>query len=320
MNNESKARIERKISRELGELRQYLEDESVTEIMLNPNGTIMIERNGANAGMIKSPAKMMPDEAKLLMCSIATYNGTAITKNTPLLKATMPGGQRFQGMIEPIVTAPAFTIRCNRSCSLSLDDYVPNRMSNAHAERLRQAITLRENMLISGGTGSGKTTLTTALLKELVRLCPEDRITIMEDTKEIKIETDNVVDELASEEVSMSDLLAANLRMRPDRIILGETRGDDSYDLLKSWNTGHPGGICTLHANNARSALSRLETLILASETTKNLSIQAVRSAIAEAVDMVVHMVKTNKGPILSEIILVKGLELHGDYRTESIM
>jgi len=321
MNLESKKRLEDKISRELGELRQYLAEDSIVEIMRNPNGNIMVERGGAcGGGIIKTQVKISDDEAMLLMSSIATYNGTFLNRKNPLLKATMPWGQRFQGMIEPIVTSPAFTIRCPRSYSLTLDNYVPQRMSKHNAERLRAAIINRENMLISGGTGSGKTTLTAALLKELVTICPEDRITIMEDTKELKIESDNIVDELTSEEVSMSDLLAANLRMRPDRIILGETRGNDSYDLLKSWNTGHPGGICTIHANSGKSALSRLETLILGAESTKNLTITAVRSAIAEAVNIVVHMQKTHTGPKLAEMVIVKGLELNGDYRFESII
>lgn len=317
MISENKKRLIAKIENELGPLFDYLKDETVIEIMLNPDGRILVEKYGS--GIVPTDITMSREKALLLMGSVADYNGTAINKNNPLLKATMPWGQRFQGMQEPVVEAPAFTIRCNRSCSLTLDDYVPVRLSREAAEMLKRALVDRKNILVSGGTGSGKTTLTSALLKELSVLCPNDRLTIMEDTREITVASKNVVYQLAGDQVSMTDLLAANLRMRPDRIILGETRGSDAYDLLMSWNTGHPGGICTLHANTALSALARFETLILVAGTAQNLTIPAVRSLIANAVDIVIHIEKSVAGPIIKEILSVKGLNLEGGYVTEDI-
>lgn len=309
--------LSKKITGELGLINDFLEDEEVTEIMLNPTGEVLIEKYGC--GILPTGIKISREKALLLMGSIADYNGTVINRGNPLLKGTMPGGQRFQGMQEPVVEAPAFTIRCNRSCALSLDDYVPQRLSQECAEMLRGALINKKNILVSGGTGSGKTTLTSALLKELSKLCPNERLTVMEDTREIAVASKNVVYQLATDDVTMSDLLAANLRMRPDRIILGETRGGDAYDLLMSWNTGHPGGICTLHANTALSALARFETLILVAGTAQNLTIPAVRSLIASAVDIVIHIEKTISGPIVKEVLSVDGLNVEGNYVTKGL-
>lgn len=306
-----------KIEGELGPLNEFFYDETITEIILNPSGEVIVEKYGC--GMLPTNIKISREKALLLMGSIADYNGTIVNREKPLLKGAMPGGQRFQGMQEPVVEAPAFTIRCNRSCSLTLDDYVPQRFSQECADFLRDALISKKNILVSGGTGSGKTTLTSALLKELAKLCPNDRLTIMEDTREIVVSSKNVVYQLATDEVTMSDLLAANLRMRPDRIILGETRGGDAYDLLMSWNTGHPGGICTLHANTALSALARFETLILVAGTAQNLTIPAVRSLIASAVDIVIHIDKTVTGPIVKDVLSIEGLNIEGNYMTKGV-
>lgn len=313
MREEYRERIADKIRREFAPIAQYLNDPTVVEIMLNADGSIWTDR--LREGMKKTETILSRDRALLLMGSIAKLNSTNITEKEPLLKASMPDGQRFQGMIEPVVTAPVFAIRCIRACNLTLADYVPERMSEKMAELLRGALVDKKNIIVSGGTGSGKTTLTTALLRELANLCPEDRIAIMEDTREISIEAKNVIFELANKDVSMCDLLAANLRMRPDRIILGETRGAEALDLLKSWNTGHPGGICTLHANSAMSALARFETLILEAQ---NLSIPYIRSLISDAVNLVVHIQRDRKkGPIVQEIIEVNGMDIEGNYKTK---
>ena len=317
MREEYRERIAEKIRREFAPIAAYLDDPAVVEVMLNADGSIWID--SLKEGMKITDTKIARDRALLLMGSIARLNSKSITEKEPLLKATMPDGQRFQGMIEPVVSAPVFAIRCNRARNISLEDYVPLRMSGQMADLLRSALVEKKNIIVSGGTGSGKTTLTAALLKELAVLCPEDRIAIMEDTREINIDAKNVVFELANDDVSMCDLLAANLRMRPDRIILGETRGAEALDLLKSWNTGHPGGVCTLHANSAMSALARFETLILEAQ---NLSISYIRSLISDAVNLIVHIQRDRKlgGPIVQEIIEVNGIDLEGNYKTKVLM
>ena len=315
MREEYRERIAAKINRESEIIRPFLDDPTVVEIMLNEDKSIWIDR--LQHGMTKTGAVFDRDQAMLLIGSIARYNDRSVNEMQPLLKAAMPGGQRFQAAVEPVVSAPIFSIRCNRACSFRLDDYIPQRMTSEMGKYLKDALAAKKNILVSGGTGSGKTTLTTALLMELFDVAPDDRIVVMEDTREIALASANVVYLKSSDEVTMCDLLAAVLRLRPDRIIVGEIRGKEALDLLKAWNTGHPGGVCTLHANSAISALSRFESLILEAQ---NLSIPFIRSLISDAVDIIVQIQRDKKlGPIVSQIISVNGMTLDGQYRLDEI-
>jgi len=316
MSAESQKRVATKIQAELKDLYEYLvSDNTMIEFMLNSDGHIWIDQ--LEHGMSKTSIVFSPDAAILLMSSIATYNGTVINKENPLLKASLPWGQRFQGMIPPVVSAPVFTIRKHSSRRFTLDDYIPQRMPLEIANLLREALTKRLNIIISGSTGSGKTTLGSAMLSELSVLCPEDRVVIMEDTSELDCLNPNKVNELATNGITMRDLLSANLRMRPDRIILGETRGGEALDLLKSWNTGHPGGICTLHANSAQSALSRFEQLILEAQ---DINISYLRSLVADAVDIIVHTERDhNIGPKVAQVVKVTGINTDARYETQTL-
>lgn len=316
MSIESQKRIAEKIHAEFGDVNDLLNSENgINDIMLNSDGYIWLDT--LEQGMSKTTISFSADAAILLMSSIATYNGSIINKAHPLLKASLPGGQRFQAMIPPIVSAPVFTIRKHTTKRYSLNDYVPLRMPAEIANILREALVRRLNIIISGGTGSGKTTLGSAMLSELSRLCPDDRVIIMEDTSELTCLNTNQVNELATNGVSMRDLLAANLRMRPDRIILGETRGPEALDLLKSWNTGHPGGICTLHSNSAMSALSRFEQLTLEAQ---DINIAYLRSLISDAVDIIVHTERDHKiGPKVVQVVKVTGLSLDAKYETQTL-
>ena len=316
MSAESQKRVATKIQAELKDLYEYLvSDNTMIEFMLNSDGHIWIDQ--LEHGMSKTSIVFSPDAAILLMSSIATYNGTVINKENPLLKASLPWGQRFQGMISPVVSAPVFTIRKQSSRRFTLDDYIPQRMPLEIANLLREALTKRLNIIISGSTGSGKTTLGSAMLSELSVLCPEDRVVIMEDTSELDCLNPNKVNELATNGITMRDLLSANLRMRPDRIILGETRGGEALDLLKSWNTGHPGGICTLHANSAQSALSRFEQLILEAQ---DINISYLRSLVADAVDIIVHTERDhNIGPKVAQVVKVTGINTDARYETQTL-
>lgn len=316
MSIESQKRIAVKIQAELSEVNDLLNNENnIIEVMLNSDGNIWTDT--LEHGMSKTSATFSPDAALLLMSSVATYNGSIINKAHPLLKASLPWGQRFQAMIPPIVSSPVFTIRKHSSKRYSLEDYVPLRMTAQCADMLRDALCRRLNIIISGGTGSGKTTLGSAMLCELSMLCPEDRVIIMEDTSELVCHNTNKVNELAANGVSMRELLAANLRMRPDRIILGETRGPEALDLLKSWNTGHPGGICTLHSNSALSALARFEQLTLEAQ---DINIAYLRSLISDAVDIIVHTERDSKiGPRVMQIVRVNGMTLDAKYETQTL-
>lgn len=312
MREEYRERIAAKISREAVKIQSYLDDPTVVEVMLNADESVWVDR--LQYGLTKTDVTFDRDQAMLLIGSIARYNDTSVNDTQPLLKASMPGGQRFQAAIEPVVSAPIFSIRCNRVCSFRLDDYIPARMTKEMEKILRDALITKKNILVSGGTGSGKTTLTTALLQELSDVAPDDRIVVMEDTREITLSSANVVYLKSSDEVTMCDLLAAVLRLRPDRIIVGEIRGKEALDLLKAWNTGHPGGVCTLHANSAQSALSRFESLILEAQ---NLSIPFIRSLVSDAVDIIVHIQRNKKtGPVVMQIVGVNGMTLDGQYIT----
>lgn len=304
------------VHKELGPINDLLEDDSVIEIMYNPDGTLWVER--LSSGMDKSTISFTPEKADLLMRAVAHYNNESIGPKSPLLTASLPTGERFQGFMPPTVTSPAFCIRCNRSCNISLSQYVPRSMTPHTKQILMEALRTRKNIIVSGGTSSGKTTLTSALLSELQEIAPHDRIAIMEDTAEIQIRHDNVVPEKTSREATMTALLAANMRMRPDRIILGEIRGPEAFALLKAWNTGHPGGISTLHANSALSALARFETLILEAQ---DVSIPFIRSLIADAVDIVVQIERRpGSAPFISEVIQVCGITPEITYITKNLL
>ncbi|RUV80319.1 P-type conjugative transfer ATPase TrbB, partial [Mesorhizobium sp. M1A.F.Ca.IN.020.32.1.1] len=201
------------------------------------------------------------------------------------------GGHRFEGLLPPVVAAPTFTIRRRASRLIPLDDYVKAKvMTTRQADIIRNAIASRLNVVISGGTGSGKTTLANAVIAEIVETAPEDRILILEDTAEIQCAAENAVALHTSDTIDMARLLKSTMRLRPDRIIVGEVRDGAALTLLKAWNTGHPGGVTTIHSNSAMSALRRLEQL------TAEASQQPMQEVIAEAVDLVVSIERTGRG------------------------
>ncbi|TIS04647.1 MAG: P-type conjugative transfer ATPase TrbB, partial [Mesorhizobium sp.] len=204
----------------------------------------------------------------------------------------------------PVVSAPTFTIRRRASRLIPLDDYVAKRvMTEDQASVLRSAIASRLNIVICGGTGSGKTTLANAVIAEIVQHSPDDRVVILEDTTEIQCAAENAVCLHTSDTVDMARLLKSTMRLRPDRIILGEVRDGAALTLLKAWNTGHPGGVTTVHSNTALSALRRLEQL------TSEASQQSMREVIGEAVDLVVSIERTRQGRRVGEIIHVKSFD-----------
>ncbi|WP_038945258.1 P-type conjugative transfer ATPase TrbB, partial [Bradyrhizobium japonicum] len=210
------------------------------------------------------------------------------------------------------VKAPAFTIRRRASRLIPLDDYVKGRvMTERQADIIRNAVASRLNIVISGGTGSGKTTLANAVIAEIAETAPDDRILILEDTAEIQCPAENVVALHTSDTVDMARLLKSTMRLRPDRIVVGEVRDGAALTLLKAWNTGHPGGVATVHANTAESALRRLEQL------SAEASQQSMREVIGEAVDLIVSIERTAKGRVLRDILHVEGF-VNGRYQTES--
>ncbi|UXT61466.1 P-type conjugative transfer ATPase TrbB (plasmid) [Agrobacterium fabrum] len=306
----SHPRLVRKLQEALGDqLCVALEDATVVEIMLNPDGRLFIERLGhgvAEAGV------MTPAAAEVVIGSVAHALQSEADDERPIISGELPiGGHRFEGLLPPIVSGPAFTIRRRASRLIPLNDYVSSKvMTEAQVSAIRSAIDSRMNIIISGGTGSGKTTLANAIIAEIVSAAPEDRMVILEDTAEIQCAAENAVCLHTSDTVDMARLLKSTMRLRPDRIIVGEVRDGAALTLLKAWNTGHPGGVTTIHSNTAMSALRRLEQL------TAEASQQPMQEVIGEAVDLVVSVERTGKGRRVREVIHIEGYR-NNHYQTK---
>lgn len=304
-------RLVRKLQDALGEtVCSALEDPSVVEIMLNPDGRLFIERLGQG---IDSMGQLQPGAAEIIIGSVAHALQTEASEDQPIISGELPiGGHRFEGLLPPVVRAPSFTIRKRASRLIPLDDYVRGAiMTSEHSHLIRKAIQARLNIVISGGTGSGKTTLANAVIAEMVHSSPEHRLVILEDTAEIQCAAENAVSLHTTDTVDMARLLKSTMRLRPDRIIVGEVRDGAALTLLKAWNTGHPGGITTIHANNALSALRRLEQL------TAEASQQPMHEVIGEAVELVVSIERTPKGRRVREVIHVEAYR-DGNYQIET--
>ncbi|MDR3230133.1 MAG: P-type conjugative transfer ATPase TrbB [Synergistaceae bacterium] len=297
-----------KLRNELGAvICEALDDGDVIEIMVNPDGKIWLDR--ARSGMEDTGEKISPSRLTAALGTIAAMLDTRINAQSPTLEGELPlDGSRVEGTVPPISKGPGLTIRKHASAVFPMSRYIDEeRIAAEHAVRLREAVESRKNILIAGGTGSGKTTFANALLDIMNELSPTDRLIVLEDTLELRYSMENVYSLRTDEksETDMRRLVRISLRLRPDRIIVGEVRGKEALDLLKSWNTGHPGGICTLHANSAPSALIRLEQLI------SEASVSPMKELIGEAVDVVVFLKRqAGKGPIVAEVLEVKGVDL----------
>lgn len=304
-NNESKLRIVEKIKRELGkDILAALDDDSVIEIMLNDDGSLWLEKFGEEMSYI---GEISFSAAKSLIGTVASYLDTSVTVEHPILECELPiDGSRFEALIPPVVTRPTFTIRKKAKKIFTLNDYVSSGiLSQNQMEVLEQHIADRKNILVVGGTGSGKTTFTNAIIEGIVRITPAHRIVIIEDTAEIQCFAKNRVILRSTTDVSMLKLLKATMRLRPDRILVGEVRGKEALDLLKAWNTGHAGGTATVHANGALAGLVRMEQLV--AEGTQ----APMKDLISEAVNVVVYIEKvpTKIGRRIKEIIEVVGYD-----------
>ncbi|MGO7345311.1 P-type conjugative transfer ATPase TrbB [Rhizobium johnstonii] len=307
----SHPRLVRKLQEALGDqLCVALDDANVVEIMLNPDGKLFIERLGhgvAPAGEMSSAA------AEMVIGTVAHALQSEVDTEQPIISGELPiGGHRFEGLLPPVVARPAFTIRRRASRLIPLDNYIrAGVMTEYQASTIRSAISARLNIIISGGTGSGKTTLANAVIHEIVKSAPEDRLVILEDTAEIQCTAENAVLLHTSDSIDMARLLKSTMRLRPDRIVVGEVRDGAALTLLKAWNTGHPGGVATIHSNTAMSALRRLEQL------TAEASQQPMHEVIGEAVDLVISIERTPRGRFVRDIIQVERF-INGQYEIES--
>jgi type IV secretion system protein TrbB len=290
----------------------FLEDPSIVEVMLNPDGRLWIDR--LSGGLEDSGRTMSAVDGERIVRLVAHHVGAEVHPGSPRVSAELPEtGERFEGLLPPVVAAPAFAIRKPAVAVFTLDDYAAAGIMTAdQADVLRSAVAARKNILVAGGTSTGKTTLTNALLAEIAHTT--DRVVLIEDTRELQCKAPNLVALRTKDGVaSLSDLVRSSLRLRPDRIPIGEVRGAEALDLLKAWGTGHPGGVGTIHAGTALGALRRLEQLIQEAVVT------VPRALIAETIDLVAVLSGRGSERRLAELVTVAGLDpATGDYRVLS--
>ena len=287
---------------------RFLEDVSIVEVMLNPDGRIWVDR--LSEGLADTGERLSAADGERIVRLVAHHVGAEVHARSPRVSAELPEtGERFEGLLPPVVAAPAFAIRKPAVAVFTLDDYVNVGIMTAdQAATLRAAVASRANILVAGGTSTGKTTLTNALLAEVAKT--QDRVVIIEDTRELQCAAPNLVSMRTKEGVAtLSDLVRSSLRLRPDRIPIGEVRGAEALDLLKAWGTGHPGGVGTIHAGTGIGALRRLEQLIQEAVVT------VPRALIAETIDLVAVLSGRGSARRLAELARVEGLGPYGDYR-----
>lgn len=300
MNNNLKyyKKLEEALERYFGnEIIHYLKkDEDIIEIMANPDGNLFIEKIGQP---IQKVGTVKPQNIRAIINTLASYHEMVVDQDQTILECEVPFcGSRFLGKIPPSVSSPSFTIRKKAIKIFTLTDYLKEKIITQNQKTIiEESIKTKKNILIVGGTGSGKTTLTNAIIESISKLTPNDRILIIEDTAEIQCSAQNKVISRTTKKVSMQDLVKSSLRERPDRVLIGEIRGKEALDLITIWNTGHPGGVATVHANSAYEALRRLERL-LAQANAHNME-----EEIAQAINTIIFIKKTPTGRVVEEIL-----------------
>ena len=289
----------------------------VAEVMVNPDGALRVDILGE--GRVDTGVRVEPAQVERIIRLVASHMRSEVHQNAPIVSAELPAhddgaaGERFEGILPPVSTGPCFSIRKPAHRIHRLIDYVEDGiMSPETARLLSLAVVERRNILVAGGTSSGKTTLANALLAEMANL--DDRIVLIEDTRELQSPAaDTVALRTRAGSVSMADLVRSTLRLRPDRIVVGEVRGPEALDMLKAWNTGHPGGIATVHANSAASALTRLEQLVQEAVVT------VPRRLIADAIDIVVFIAGRGSARRVDSVLRIVGVDPDGGYAVVDI-
>lgn len=308
-------RLDERLRRELGPIvLAALGDPDVIEIILNPDGTLWLESHGG--GMRSTEARMPAVQAERLIGTVAFALNTVANDQRPVIECELPlDGSRFTGWLPPVVSSPSFVIRKHARLIYTLDDYFAGGIIGANqAEQFRGAVARRENIVLAGGTGSGKTTLANALLHEMVRLGnPNERFIIIEDTLELHCDAPNVMQLHTTAVADLTFLTRTTMRARPDRIIIGEVRGAEALALLKAWNTGHPGGVTTVHANSATAALTRLGSLV------QEAGVPPQPDLIAQTVNLLAFITRTPGGRRVTEMVRVEGYDPASGFKLSSI-
>jgi len=287
-----------------------LDDPQVVEIMLNPDGTLWVDRLGAG---MACTGRIDAVRALTIVNTVAAMLDTVVTPERPILECELPlDGSRFEALIPPLVERASFALRKKATLVFTLEDYVAKAiMTAAQRAVIESAVAARQNILVCGGTGTGKTTLANAILDAVARVDREHRVVVIEDTRELQVNAENVVFLRTSDNTDMTRLLRATMRLRPDRIVVGEVRDGSALALLKAWNTGHPGGVGTVHANDASAALIRVGQLIQEAGVPPNPEL------IAEAVNVVVSIKRIPEGRRVEEVAAVRGWSASGGFHVE---
>lgn len=307
---ESRSRRHAALRTAIAPLVPFLDDDSIVEIMLNADGRVWIER--ARLGMSATPASLTPDEGLRILRVVATEMNVELSDRSPSVAGKLPiWGARVQGAIPPIVEAPVFSLRKPAKLTFGLDEYVDRLiLIDSEAEALRRAVRERANILVGGGTGSGKTTFANALLREVA--ATGDRTYIVEDNPELQCSAPNGLQVLVQPPTyTWSRAILDAMRLRPDRIVVGEVRDGAALEMLKAWNTGHPGGLGTIHANGTAAMLDRLCQL------SEEVVPSAPRALVAQTVNVCVHLRRDPNHPAgrsISGIDRVMGLSKTGEW------
>jgi len=315
------SRTQNKLKEDLGPLvLSALSDDRIYEVLLNPDGTLWVDgyQGKMEYGMMTAAA------AKNLINTVASVADETVTSNNPSFAGELWVEFndefklfRFQAFIPPIVTYPTFAIRKRAGQVIPLEEYVKDEVITRQQERMiKDSIGQRRSILVVGGTQSGKTTFCNSILDCIAQTHPQDRVIIIEDTQELRCNVKDLVTMRASAMKTMNDLIFDSMRMRPDRIVIGEVRGKEAHSLIKAWNTGHHGGLSTIHANSSQSGLLRLEQLVMEA------GVVPVPEAIVEAVNVLVFIQKTDnskKGRKVTSILNLNGYDKQKGYITQEV-
>jgi type IV secretion system protein VirB11 len=303
------------LRRQLGpQLLSAIADPIITDILVNEDGRAWFEAHGK--GMFEAGFSVPASQVESLIGTVAAALGTVVDADHPIVEGELQIDRiRFEGFIPPVVRRPCLAMRKPAQVLYTLDDYVRDRIvTEGQAGIFREAIDRRENIVIGGGTGSGKTTLGGALINEMVaRSDPNERYVIIEDTLEIQCRAQNVVQLHTAEAADLTRLVRATMRLRPDRIIIGEVRGAEALGLLKAWATGHPGGVTTVHANSASAVLTRLSSLV------QEAGVPPQPELIAETIKLIAFIVRTPRGRRVTELVRLEGYAAREGFKLERL-
>lgn len=295
-----------------------LADEDVTEVYVNAgDGAVWLDRR--SAGRVRSEMVLAAAQVRSFLNAVASAHRVELTREHPQLQAELPDdglfrGARLQGLVPPLAAAPAFVLRKPSTRVFGLDEYVRQGvLTPAHRQLLAAAVTARQNLLIAGGTRSGKTTLANAVLLEIAVLCPHDRLVVLEDTRELQCAAADHLALRTTDALDLAALVRLTLRASPDRIVIGEVRDQAALQLLDAWSTGHPGGVATVHATDALGALDRLDRLA------QRAGVAPQAELVAAAVDWVVVIVGGSQPRRVREMARVLGLDGAGGYALERV-